>query len=210
MRKSYQALLAGAALAAVGTAAHAQFPFDLGGYGQPYGQPYGYGNPDTAILYEYPNYQGRSVTVTRERSNLADINFNDRTRSSRVQGSWRICEDAGYRSRCETVNGSVPDLTRMGFHGISSVKRVGSGSGGYPGYPGGGYPGYPGGGYGPSEGRSVVFYPGPAPTAGYGSPYGQYGGTRRTADEFCRQMGHRISAYYDTSGGVLSDVLCRR
>ena len=205
MRKSYQALLAGAALAAVGTAAHAQFPFNPGGYGQ----PYGYQGPDTATLYEYPNFQGRSVTVTREQSNLDSIGFNDRTRSIRVQGSWRLCEDADYRSRCETVTGAEPDLTRRGIHGLSSLQLTGGGyPGGYPGYPGGGY-GYPGQGQGPVQGRDVVFYPGVVGST-YGSPYGGYRGARRTADEFCRSMGHRGSAWSDRSGGELSDVLCRR
>ena len=202
MRTSYKALIAGAALATVGTAAHAQFPFDI------FGQP-GYAGPETATLYEYPNYQGRSVTVTREQSNLDSIGFNDRTRSIRVQGSWRLCEDADYRSRCETVTGAEPDLTRRGIHGLSSLQLTGGGyPGGYPGYPGGGY-GYPGQGQGPVQGRDVVFYPGVVGST-YGSPYGGYRGARRTADEFCRSMGHRGSAWSDRTGGELSDVLCRR
>ena len=204
MRTTTKALIAGAALAAIGTAAHAQFPFDIFGGGQ---QPYGYGyqGPDTAILYEYPNYQGRSVTVTREQSNLDSIGFNDRTRSIRTTGSWRLCEDAGFRSRCETINGSVNDLGRLGFHGVSSLQKVGD----YGGYPGGGYPG---GGYGYGQGvpgRDVIFYPG-AVGSTYGSPYGGYGGVRRTADQFCRDMGHRNAVWSDRSGGELSDVLCRR
>lgn len=196
MRTSYQALIAGAALASIGTAAHAQFPFDI------FGSSPGYGGPDTAVLYEYPNFQGRSVTVTREQSNLDSIGFNDRTRSIRVQGSWRLCEDAGYRSRCETITGAVPDLGRMGFHGISSLQMVG---GGYGGYPGGGY-GYPGQTQGPVHGRDVIFYPGVVGSS-YGSPYG---GARRTGDEFCRSMGHRGAAWSARAGGELSDVLCRR
>lgn len=200
MRTTTKALIAGAALATIGTAAQAQFPFDIFGGGQ----PYGYQGPDTAILYEYPNFQGRSVTITREQSNLDSIGFNDRARSIRATGSWRLCEDAGFRSRCETVNGTVADLGRFGFHGISSLQKVGD-----YGYPGGGY-GYPGGGYGQGvPGRDVVFYPGVVSST-YGSPYGGYGGVRRTADQFCRAMGHRNAVWSDRSGGELSDVLCRR
>lgn len=199
MRTIHKALIGGAALASLGTAAHAQFPYDLFGYGQQ-------GGPDTAVLYEYPNYGGRSVVINREQGNLANVDFNDRARSIRATGSWRLCEDAGFRSRCETVNGSVPDLQRAGLQGVSSLQKVGDG---YGGYPGGGY-GYPGGGYGQGvPGRDVVFYPGVV-GSNYGSPYGGYGGYRRTADEFCRSMGHRNAVWSDRSGGEVSDVLCRR
>lgn len=202
MRTIHTALLAGAALAATATAAQAQFPFDI------FGSP-GYAGPETATLYEYPNYQGRSITVTREQANLDSIGFNDRTRSIRVQGSWRLCEDANYRSRCETITGAVPDLARHGIQGLSSLQMIGAGyPGGYPGYPGGGY-GYPGQSQGPVQGRDVVFYPGVV-GSNYGSPYGGYRGTRRTADEFCRSMGHRSAAWSSRAGSELSDVLCRR
>lgn len=158
----------------------------------------GWGGTGTATLYEFPNFQGRSVVVTREEGNLSNVGFNDRARSARFEGTWRVCEDASYRGRCETFVGSVPNLS-LRISGVSSLQMTGG-----P----GGYPGYPGGGQG-VEGRSVVFYAG-AVGSTYGSPYGQYRGTRRAADDFCRQMGHRNSVYFDPAGGDLSDVLCRR
>lgn len=202
MRTTYKALLAGAALASVsGAAAHAQFPFDLG---QIFGGQGG--APDQATLYEYPNFQGRSVTVSREQSNLSSVGFNDRARSIRVTGTWRLCEDAGFRSRCETIQGSVNDLPRIGIHGLSSLRFEGGGyGGGYPGNPG--YPGYPGGGYGQGvSGQSTVFYPGPIPNRGYGSS----SSARRQAEDFCRSMGHRSVAYHETYQRMAMDVLCRR
>jgi len=204
MRKPMMMLLAGSALAAIAGTAQAQLPF--GGY-----PGASYGGGATATLYEYPNFQGRSVMVNRENGNLDGVGFNDRARSARFEGTWRICEDANYRSRCETLTGAVPDLRRTGIQGASSLQMTSGGYGGYPGsYPGsypGGYPGsYPDSGYGMGQGvagTSVVFYPGPVGAMQYG------GSSRRAADDFCRQMGNSSSVYYGTSGG-LSDVLCRR
>jgi hypothetical protein len=209
MRKTLTSLLAGAALAAVASAAGAQVP----GYGYPaypavpvvpgYGYG-GYGN-QTATLYELPGYQGRSVVVNGASTNLDNIGFNDRTRSIRLSGAWSLCEDADFRSRCVTLSGSIPDLNRRGISGLSSLQPVSDGGG------------YPGTGAG-VEGRSVVFYPGPvasnygsAPPYGYGggNAYG-YGTGKRGADSFCRRMGNRDAVYYDNAGNTLADVLCRR
>jgi hypothetical protein len=206
MRKTHKALLAGAALAAIAVPAYAQLPFGLDAI---FGTQANAG-PDQAILYEYPNFQGRAVLVTREQGNLSNVGFNDRARSIRVTGSWRLCEDAGYRSRCETISGPIADLRQVGIQGLSSLQMV-AGYGTYPGasYPG--YPTYPGAGYGQGvPGQSVVFYPGPIPTGYYG---GSSNSARRQADDFCRSMGHRSAAYYDSNSGynrVVSDVLCRR
>src|SRR5215218_1721501 len=127
MRKSLTLLLSGAALAAVAGAADAQ-TYGYPGYGQPgygappYGQGPGYGGADTAVLFEYPNFQGRSIVVTRENGNLDGVGFNDRTGSARLEGSWRLCEDKDYRGRCETVTGSIPNLSYRGIKGLSSLQ----------------------------------------------------------------------------------------
>ena len=221
MRKTLTSLLAGAALAAIASSAGAQTP----GYvypGYPPVPPYpgvpaypgygGYGS-QTATLYELPAFLGRSVVVNGSTGNLADIGFNDRARSVRLNGTWRLCEDAGFRSRCETMSGSIPDLSGRGINGLSSLQPVDTG--GYP----GGYPGsYPGGGA--VSGRLVIFYPGPVSSNysyGAGQPYGYGGGNaygygvgKRGADAFCRRMGNREAVYYDSANNTLQDVLCRR
>lgn len=211
MRKTLTSLLAGAALAAVASAAGAQTP----GYGYPPVPAYpvvpgypGYGgySNQTATLYELPNFLGRSVVVNGSTNNLDNIGFNDRTRSVRLNGTWRLCEDADFRSRCATLSGSIPDLSGRGINGLSSLQPVDTGGG----YPGGSAAGVPG--------RLVIFYPGPvssnygaAPPYGYGggNAYG-YGTGKRGADNFCRRMGNRDAVYYDNARGVLQDVLCRR
>ncbi len=179
-----------------GTASSLQSASNGGYPGYPGG---GYPQSGTAVLYEYPNFQGRSVVISNAEGNLANIGFNDRARSARFSGTWRICEDAGFRGHCENISGNVANLSGR-VNGLSSLQQTG----GY----GGGYPGYPGGGQG-VQGRSVVFYPGEA-SGGYGAPYGSYAGTRQAADDFCRQMGNHDAVWYGTSGGRLSDVLCRR
>jgi hypothetical protein len=217
MRTPIKSLLAGAALAAIAGTAGAQTPGYYPGYPPVPAYPvvpaypgYGYGGygAQTATLYELPGFMGRSVVVNGSTGNLADIDFNDRTRSVRLTGTWRLCEDAGFRSRCETMSGSIPDLSRRGINGLSSLQPVDNG-GGYPGS-------YPGGGA--VQGRSVVFYPGPVSTAydnappygyGGGNAYG-YGVGKRAADAFCRRMGNRDALYYDNAGNTLQDVLCRR
>ena len=223
MRNTITSLLAGAALAAIAGAAGAQTPGYYPGYppvpAYPvvptypgYGGYGGYG-AQTATLYELPGFLGRSVVVNGSTGNLSDIGFNDRTRSVRLSGTWRLCEDAGFRSRCETMSGSIPDLSQRGISGLSSLQPVDTG--GYPGS-------YPGGGA--VSGRLVIFYPGPVSSNygagqpyGGGQPYGYGGGNaygygvgKRGADAFCRRMGNREAVYYDSAGNTLQDVLCRR
>lgn len=184
-----------------------------GGPGYEPGYPGGGYGGGTATLYEFSGFRGRSVTITRENANLSGIGFNDRTGSARFEGGWRVCADANYRGRCETLTGPVSDMERTTVgRGVSSLQVV---DGGYPGpgpgpgYPGPGYPGggYPGGGY-PGypgregvEGRTTVFYPQPDGAAGMG---------KAAADAFCRRMGHTFSVYHEAGQRTLSDVLCRK
>ncbi|WP_374576074.1 beta/gamma crystallin-related protein [Phenylobacterium sp.] len=174
-----------------------------------------------ATLYEGYNYQGRSVDIYGGESNLAGMRFNDKARSARFRGDWRVCEDAGFGGRCQQVRGDVPDLGRIGMaERISSLQP----DTGYGGGSGGGYnPGRPPGGGGqarPTEGFRSVFF-----------PYPTYNGRdiatgNNAADAFCRSQGLGQALYLDSSQraaqavdaqgryvantNVLRDVLCRR
>lgn len=154
-------------------------------------------------LYELPNFQGQARNFTASVDNLANQGFNDRAQSMRVQGRWRICEDARLRGRCVEISGDIPNLADLRMTvAVSSFEFLGGGFGGRP--PGPGGPGFgpggpgPGGGSGPRlDGRSASFFPDPGP--GF-----------RNADEFCRRMGFSGAAYADDRGRDLRDVLCRR
>jgi len=86
-----------------------------------------------AILYEYPNFQGRSYVVYGRNDGLGSTGFEDQARSARFEGDWTICEDDNFQGHCERVSGDVPDLARYGLSGeISSLRAEwGGGPGGY-------------------------------------------------------------------------------
>jgi hypothetical protein len=84
----------------------------------------GGGSRDSAILYEQPGFRGRSVTVTRESSNLTDLGFNDRARSIRIRGTWQLCSDWKFSGQCVSVQGDQDDLSRLGLPGnLTSLRR---------------------------------------------------------------------------------------
>ncbi|MGA0599134.1 beta/gamma crystallin-related protein [Caulobacter sp. KR2-114] len=89
-----------------------------------------------ATLYEFPNFQGRSITITGADDNLQNDNFNDTARSAHFDGDWTVCSDAGLRGNCQTLSGDVPNLDRFGLGRSVSSLRQGSaygqaGGGGY-------------------------------------------------------------------------------
>ncbi len=76
-----------------------------------------------AILYEYPNFQGRSYVVYGRNDGLGSTGFEDRAMSGRFEGEWKICEHDNYQGHCETVSGDVRNLDRLGLgHSISSLR----------------------------------------------------------------------------------------
>jgi hypothetical protein len=185
----------------------------------------GRGGQPRIILYENPNFQGRSVSFYADASNLSDQSFNDRARSARITGSWRLCEDKNYRSRCEPFADDVADLGAYDFGArVSSLQQVG----GRPDQAGGpdwGSPGFPQAGQGVGrdgvQGRSVVFFRRPTLN---GMDVAAHG--RVSADAFCQEAGFGQAVYFDENerarraidpeGQVventraLRDVLCRR
>ncbi|WP_334164896.1 beta/gamma crystallin-related protein, partial [Phenylobacterium sp.] len=73
-------------------------------------QPRGGARGPTATLYDGPNFTGRSVTIVGEVSNLSSYNFNDKARSVRLEGRWRLCEHSGFEGRCVEQAGDIPEL----------------------------------------------------------------------------------------------------
>lgn len=181
-------------------------------------QPYGRG---AATLYELPNFEGRSVTITGPAPDLGSWRFNDRAQSARFQGRWRICEHDEFKGRCQDVGGAVPDLTVYGLMGqISSLAPSGFGTDrdwddGPRGRP-------PRGGRDMRgiDGARTVFFPRPS-VDGLDLAAGDNG-----ANRFCRSQGLGPAVWFDSSerapqalgpegqvigrSTVLRDLLCRK
>ena len=78
-------------------------------------------------LFAGPAYTGPALPASSDMWNLDSTRFNDRAASVRIDGgTWILCEDAGFRGRCVTLNRSEPNLARLGMYGrVSSLRRVG-------------------------------------------------------------------------------------
>lgn len=111
------------------------------GYGGGYGAP----DRDEVVLYEGANFSGTGLPVNGPVPDLVDLRFNDAASSIRLnRGSWEVCEDAGFRGRCEIITADTRDLQPLRMNdNISSLRPAGD-------Y---GYPPPTGGGYG-----SITFY----------------------------------------------------
>lgn len=173
-------------------------------------QPYRAGS---VTLYDQPNFQGDSITITQSVSDLGKWRFNDRAQSARFEGRWLICEHGDFRGRCQEVRGDVPNLQTYGLMAqISSVQPAGR-------PPGGGF-GRPDRDERGIEGARTVFFPRPT-VDGMDLAAGDRG-----ADVFCRSRGLGRAAWFDSSerasqaigpegqyvgrSTVIRDLLCRR
>lgn len=176
------------------------------------GGPGGQNRAPTATLYELPNFQGRQMVVTAAAENLQPMNFNDIAQSARLQGRWRVCENSGFRGKCQDVSGQVADLNAVGMGAkISSLQGYAEGIWNR----GGGYNGPQ-----PYEGVTGVLFPIPN-VAGF-----EIAATGSSASAYCRSMRLGSSAYFDSSQrarlavdgdgryvaetSVLRDVFCRK
>lgn len=92
----------------------------------------GWGGRARAILYDGPQLRGRAFVIDNEVvSNLADLGFNDRAASLRVEaGYWLFCSDAHFGGECRTFGpGDYPTLPWGLSDRISSGRRI---HGNYP------------------------------------------------------------------------------
>ena len=110
-------------------------------------------------LYEHDNFRGRGLDVVDGISNLKRAGFNDTVSSiSIARGHWEVCDDAGFRGRCELLGpGNYPSMRNFKLNDrISSVRRVNRPAGLPPGGRPAGRPGH-GGHYD----DSYAYYPRP-------------------------------------------------
>lgn len=176
----------------------------------------------TATLYELPNFEGRSITITQGSSDLGDYKWNDRAQSAKFNGPWRACEHDGFEGRCQTIRGEVADLTTYGLLAqISSMEPAGAPR---P-QPGPGPRPSPGDGWGRFDARGVegnrtVFFARPT-VRGMDLAAGD-----RNADTFCRRQGLGDAVWFDDSerarqaigpegqttgrSPIIRDLLCRK
>lgn len=175
--------------------------------------------PPRATLYELPGFQGRQVDITAYGENLAGMGFNDIAQSARFEGRWRVCEDSGFRGKCQDLSGAVSDLAAVGMgQKISSLQGYLEGAWRRGADWRGGWNGRDAAR--PYEGARNVLFPYPS-VAGF-----DIAANGSTANAFCRSVGLGSSAYYDGGErarqaldqegryvgdtGVLRDVLCRK
>lgn len=171
----------------------------------------------SATLYDQPNFQGNSVTITQSAPDLGKWRFNDRAQSARFEGRWLICEHDDFKGRCQEVRGEIANLHTLGLMAqVSSLEPAGRPPG--PG-PGGGFPGAGRDARG-IEGSRTVFFPRPT-VGGLDVAAGDRG-----ADAYCRRQGLGPAVWFDSSeragqavgpegqfvgrSTVLRDLLCRR
>jgi hypothetical protein len=153
----------------------------------------------SATLYDQPNFQGNSVTITQSAPDLGKWRFNDRAQSARFEGRWLICEHDSFKGRCQEVRGEVANLHTLGLMAqVSSMEPAGRPGGGGPGGPGGPGPG-PGPGFpgGPGsrgiDGTTTVFFPRPT----LGGVDVAAGG--RAADMYCRRQNLGTAVWFDSN-----------
>lgn len=93
----------------------------------PGGGPPGWGSHARAILYDGQNLRGRAFVIDNEVvANLADMGFNDRAASLRVEaGYWLFCSDAHFGGECRTFGpGDYPTLPWGLSDRVSSGRRI--------------------------------------------------------------------------------------
>jgi len=76
------------------------------------------------VLFDDTGFRGRSFAVSDPAPALHALG--NRARSAKVYGgAWEVCDGDQFRGRCVTVNGSVPDLGRIGLRDkVSSARPV--------------------------------------------------------------------------------------
>lgn len=100
-----------------------------GGQGGGQGGGWGGGGPggSRVMMYEGPNFSGRSFIVNNDiLTNFSGSGFNDRAASLRIeQGYWMFCTDANFGGQCRTLGpGDYATLPSGLSNSISSARKI--------------------------------------------------------------------------------------
>jgi hypothetical protein len=82
--------------------------------------------PTTIVVFEKPNFKGRSMTFDQRVASMAAVQFNDLTASVQIKGrDWVLCEHRNFMGKCVRVRGKERDLKRLKINGqVSSIYPV--------------------------------------------------------------------------------------
>lgn len=82
------------------------------------------------VLYQYPDFMGRSIALRGLTPDLENRRFNDRAASIFVRdGDWEVCTDANFRGNCQVLRpGEYRQLPHDFVDRISSAREVGRSS----------------------------------------------------------------------------------
>jgi hypothetical protein len=78
----------------------------------------------TMVLFQEPNFRGRSYSTQREVRNLVDVGFNDMAVSIRVSGGgrWQVCTDKNFQGQCLVITRNTNELATNFARQISSIR----------------------------------------------------------------------------------------
>ncbi|MBI3149023.1 MAG: beta/gamma crystallin family protein [Betaproteobacteria bacterium] len=78
------------------------------------------------VLFQYPDFMGRSISLQGYTPDLENLRFNDRAASILVRsGDWEVCTDANFRGSCKVLRpGEYRQLPYDFLDRISSARAV--------------------------------------------------------------------------------------
>lgn len=95
------------------------------GAGYPGGGGGGGGRPGL-IVYENPNYRGRSLEIRDSMPSLVGTGLDDQITAIQViSGRWELCVGQNFTGQCRVFDRSDPNLNLVNFNDkVSSIRRL--------------------------------------------------------------------------------------
>ena len=79
------------------------------------------------IVFDQPNFKGRSLSFDRSVPSLAKVQFNDVIASVQIKGTrdWVLCEHRNFMGKCVRIHAKEKNLKRLKIDGqVSSLYPV--------------------------------------------------------------------------------------